>query len=78
MSRSDRTPGLGLRARHIIRAHGFTVGEYVAFVGDAASWRGDSCGCPDDRCRGQHHGEDDACGCLEALLAELTRSGGLR
>lgn len=31
-------------------------------------WLGDSCGCPDDRCIGFHHGKSDDCGCLTSLL----------
>jgi hypothetical protein len=33
-------------------------------------WLGDACGCPDDRCTGYHHDENEECGCLKALLAE--------
>lgn len=29
---------------------------------------GDSCGCPDDRCRGFHHYAGDTCWCTDALL----------
>ncbi len=31
-------------------------------------WCGDACGCPDDRCIGHHHYEDEECGCLRTLL----------
>jgi hypothetical protein len=36
----------------------------------SGSWYGDACGCPDDRCLGFHHDEDEECGCLRTLLAE--------
>jgi hypothetical protein len=34
-------------------------------------WYGDACGCPDDRCIGYHHFENEPCGCLPVLLADL-------
>jgi hypothetical protein len=33
-------------------------------------WHGDACGCPDDRCIGFHHSEDEECGCLQTLLIQ--------
>ncbi len=33
-------------------------------------WRGDICGCPDDRCIGFHHHGPDDCGCLPTLISE--------
>ncbi len=33
-------------------------------------WGGDECGCPDDRCIGHHHGADEPCGCLRALVPD--------
>lgn len=42
------------------RHHGFADGR----------WRGDACGCPDDRCAGYHHDEHEECGCLAVLLEE--------
>lgn len=33
-------------------------------------WRGDVCGCPDDHCIGEHHGADEPCGCIRALIAD--------
>jgi hypothetical protein len=32
-------------------------------------WLGDACGCPDDRCTGYHHDDNEDCGCLPALLS---------
>lgn len=49
-----------------------TVQEYIArhFPG-ASEWRGDACGCTDDRCIGFHHSATDPCGCLDTLLDEF-------
>jgi hypothetical protein len=38
--------------------------------GRSATWQGDRCGCPDDRCIGYHHYGEDDCGCLQSLLAD--------
>jgi hypothetical protein len=40
-------------------------------------WHGDSCGCPDSRCRGFHHNPDEECGCLQALLEQYLTAGRL-
>ena len=78
MSRFDQVIGLDPDARRVICAYGLTVQEYVQFFSDAATWPGDSCGCPDDRCRGHHHGKSESCGCLESHLADLARMDGPR
>lgn len=67
---SGRAGRLSERARAEIIAAGLSVAAYVAmhFPGEN-TWRGDVCGCPDDRCVGYHHGDGDDCGCLAALLA---------
>lgn len=73
MGRSAPISGIDAEARRLIRGYGLTVRQYVQhFRGDLTRWPGDSCGCPDDRCRGYHHAEDDPCGCLPALLEDLT------
>lgn len=46
--------------------------------GSAREWRGDVCGCPDDRCAGYHHDGPDDCGCLPALLEQMTAGTGGR
>lgn len=57
--------------RSIIQDYGWTVAAYVRRWDPDGVWRGDRCGCPDDRCRdGYHHDVDDDCGCLTALLAD--------
>jgi len=51
----------GISPREWARAHtGGTV------------WKGDACGCPDDRCAGSHHDAAAPCDCLAALIAERT------
>lgn len=62
-------------ARNALSAAGLTMAAWTRrhFGTAATSWRGDSCGCPDDRCIGYHHDAQDECQCLPALLAEVTR-----
>lgn len=47
-----------------------TVAGYVRYWFDDGVWRGDSCGCPDDRCIGFHHDRPDDCHCVESTLSE--------
>lgn len=37
-------------------------------------WAGDSCGCPDDRCRGHHHDFNEQCMCLSSLVADASNT----
>ena len=48
-----------------------TAGEYIAhhFPGEEV-WRGDACGCTDDRCIGYHH-TGSRCGCLDVQLDQF-------
>jgi hypothetical protein len=39
-------------------------------------WRGDACGCPDDRCIGHHHAEGEECRCFPALRDEYLDGAG--
>ena len=39
-------------------------------------WSGDACGCPDDRCIGFHHFENEECGCLRVLLSQYLNGEG--
>jgi len=39
-------------------------------------WRGDACGCPDDRCIGHHHGDGEECRCFPGLLDEYLDGAG--
>lgn len=40
-------------------------------------WTGDACGCPDDRCIGYHHYEDEECGCLPVLIEQYAAGEGM-
>jgi hypothetical protein len=48
-----------------------TIAGYIRWNGYSdGKWGGDRCGCPDDRCIGFHHDDENDCGCLEVLLGE--------
>jgi hypothetical protein len=47
---------------------GVTIAGYVRACWPDGVWRGDRCGCTDDRCIGYHHDEDHRCGCLPVLV----------
>jgi hypothetical protein len=57
-------------ARETIRDRGVTIAGYVRHWSPDGVWRGDVCGCPDDRCIGYHHDDGEDCGCLPVLLRE--------
>jgi hypothetical protein len=58
-------------ARETIRSEGYTIAGYVRAYDPDGMWRGDACGCPDDRCKdGFHHEPWDDCGCLAAILRD--------
>jgi len=61
---------LNADARNMLEAFEISQAAWIRyhFGADARTWRGDACGCPDDRCIGYHHDVDDECGCLAALL----------
>jgi hypothetical protein len=54
-----------------VTIEGYARAQYMT---SAATWCGDSCGCPDDRCIGFHHFTADDCGCLPVLLDEYVES----
>ncbi|TQO19653.1 hypothetical protein FB472_1224 [Rhodoglobus vestalii] len=62
-------------ARATLRNAGFTSSQWARLHGysGATDWRGDVCGCTDDRCIGHHHDATDACGCLPALIEDHRR-----
>lgn len=66
---------LNHEARETLRAAGFTTREWAQLHGyaSAGEWRGDECGCTDDRCIGYHHDENEECQCLPALIEEQRR-----
>lgn len=69
MTRLTRT------ARDTIKASGLTIAAYIRdqmpYSGqDGRTWRGDACGCTDDRCIGHHHDEHEECACLPFLIGD--------
>lgn len=66
---------LNYAARETLREAGFSPREWATLHGDvsAADWRGDECGCTDDRCIGHHHDENEECQCLPALIEDRRR-----
>lgn len=68
-----RYGNLSPRARNVIRwwfGGPVTIAGYVRYWFEDGVWRGDSCGCPDDRCIGYHHDRPEDCHCLESTLSE--------
>lgn len=63
--------GLSAEARGTITECGVTVREYLDFWGHVDGWRGDVCGCSDDRCEDYHHDAGEECFCLPVLLRIL-------
>lgn len=70
---SVRYGNLSRHARDVIKywfGGPVTIAGYVRYWYEDGVWRGDSCGCPDDRCIGFHHDRPDDCHCLENTLGE--------
>ncbi|MBB2956768.1 hypothetical protein [Pseudoclavibacter helvolus] len=63
-------PRLNAAARTTLRNAGLGPTAWSKLHGGttATDWRGDACGCPDDRCAGHHHDTTETCGCLEVLI----------
>jgi len=57
-------------AKAVLRIAGVTQSEWARQWFGETTWRGDACGCPDDRCRGYHHGKSEPCECVRSLAAE--------
>lgn len=55
-------------ARSFLSDTGVVVAAYIRYWFPDGQWRGDRCGCPDDRCIGYHHEDATDCGCIEALV----------
>lgn len=64
---------LNYNAREHLKWNGITQAAWARWNGwRDGVWRGDACGCPDDRCAGYHHDDDDAeCGCLRSLVDDF-------
>jgi hypothetical protein len=68
-----RYGNLSRNARDVIRfwyGDPVTIAGYIRYWSADGVWRGDSCGCPDDRCIGFHHDQPGDCHCLESTLSE--------
>ena len=61
--------------REAREAIAFPVAGWARWNGyEDGVWRGDVCGCSDDRCVGYHHDEHDECYCLTfGLLPRFNR-----
>lgn len=59
---------LSFDAREQLEAAGISQSAWAREHFADATWHGDKCGCPDDRCVGHHHDADEDCGCLPALI----------
>lgn len=55
-------------AKATLREAGVSQAEWARAHFQSGAWHGDACGCPDDRCIGYHHLDEDDCGCLPVLL----------
>lgn len=79
---------LNSEAQRVLADAGITEPEWIAYGGWLAEftdeagerqwipgteWRGDECGCTDDRCIGYHHDEGEQCGCLPVLIEERAK-----
>ena len=62
---------LSQSARETIKGSGGTIAAYIRHYSGSDEWRGDGCGCVDDRCIGYHHDENGDCGCLAAWVADM-------
>ncbi|TWH03862.1 hypothetical protein L615_001100000170 [Nocardioides sp. J9] len=66
---------LSVRALETIGAAGYTDEEWARAAGwTDGLWRGDECGCDDDRCVGHHHETSEECGCLPILLDHIAQN----
>jgi len=64
-----------VHARRTLWESGVPIASFIAsFALDG--WRGDVCGCSDDRCIGYHHGDDEDCACLPVLIEQYIQNGG--
>lgn len=59
-------------ARTQIRQH-LPIAAFIRATWPDGTWRGDKCGCTDDRCIGFHHDDREDCDCLPILLATIDR-----
>lgn len=65
-----RRPILNRGTRSHLAEHGVKVRDWAQEHHGTDVWHGDACGCPDDRCAGHHHDDDESCGYFASLLRE--------
>lgn len=63
-------PKLSIAAKATIKDHGVSQASWARRFFSMPVWRGDTCGCPDERCIGYHHDAAEDCGCLSSLITE--------
>lgn len=52
-----------------------TIAAFIRHYSPDGIWHGDSCGCPDDRCKdGYHHEPNEECHCLPVAIGEVQRA----
>lgn len=67
--------GLSAAAKVQLKDAGITQVAWAReYFFDDKVWHGDECGCPDDRCIGYHHDDNEDCGCLPALITDFHSS----
>lgn len=59
-------------AAETLKYAGISQAKWAARWFADGKWHGDRCGCPDARCIGYHHEDPFDCGCLNALVREIT------
>lgn len=59
---------LNAAAREQLKWAGVSVENWSRLHMADRRWFGDACGCPDDRCIGYHHDNQNDCQCLTVLL----------
>lgn len=66
------------QARETIKYWGYdiptTIAGYTRHYFPDGKWRGDKCGCVDDRCIGYHHYDEADCHCLPAWLDDYVKA----
>lgn len=61
-------------AKQRLRDENITQAAWARYAGwEDGTWRGDECGCDDDRCIGFHHYGNEDCGCIEVLIEQWHR-----
>ncbi|SDR90613.1 hypothetical protein SAMN04489751_0769 [Brevibacterium sandarakinum] len=61
-------------AKAVLSIAGVTQAEWARRWFGETTWRGDVCGCPDERCRGYHHDKSEPCGCVRSLAREYSNN----